>query len=240
LFPPVEGPSAEVLAQSGLYVALRDLKIDDKSSPWTSLAFRRFGGDIHKRTITLKSPLEEVYHVHITSKDAQTFDIDVQKKDGEILGRFTNVNASLPQPTLLQATIAQQQLRTTIVPQIEHHGAPAIASTEEKLHIFQQGQRFMLTIPSPSWLLSLQADAQKAIQGGMRAPMPSVVVDVKVNVGDVVKKGQAIIVLESMKTETVLRADADGVVKTIACAKGDMVEEGTELAMIEPTESKDA
>jgi 3-methylcrotonyl-CoA carboxylase alpha subunit len=98
----------------------------------------------------------------------------------------------------------------------------------------------MLTIPSPSWLLSLQADAQKAIQGGMRAPMPSVVVDVKVNVGDIVKKGQAIVVLESMKTETVLRADADGVVKTIACAKGDMVEEGTELAMIEPTESKDA
>ncbi|PVG01863.1 putative methylcrotonoyl-CoA carboxylase, partial [Serendipita vermifera] len=241
LFPPVEEPSAEVIAQSGLYVALRDLKGDEESSsPWSSLTFRRFGGDVHKRTITLKSSPEEVYHVHITSTGAETFDVDVQKKDGQVLGHFKNVHASLPQSTLLHATLGEQQMRTTIVPQMEHHGAPAIASTEEKLHVFQQGQRFMLTIPSPSWLLSLQADAQKALAGGMRAPMPSVVVDVKVNVGDVVKKGQAIVVLESMKTETVLRADADGVVKSIACAKGDMVEEGTELAMIESTDSKDS
>jgi len=63
--------------------------------------------------------------------------------------------------------------------------------------------------------------------------MPSLVVEVRVKVGDKVEKGQAIVVLESMKTETVLRTDVAGVVKTIGCLKGEMVEEGKELVDIE-------
>jgi 3-methylcrotonyl-CoA carboxylase alpha subunit len=63
--------------------------------------------------------------------------------------------------------------------------------------------------------------------------MPSLVVEVKVKVGDTVKKGQAIVVLESMKTETVLRAGGEGVVKAIGCKNGEMVEEGKELVDIE-------
>ena len=63
--------------------------------------------------------------------------------------------------------------------------------------------------------------------------MPSVVVEVKVKVGDRVEPGQAVVVLESMKTETVLRADSAGVVKAVGCAKGEMVEEGRDLVEIE-------
>jgi 3-methylcrotonyl-CoA carboxylase alpha subunit len=66
--------------------------------------------------------------------------------------------------------------------------------------------------------------------------MPSLVVEVRVAVGEHVKKGQAVVVLESMKTETVLRAPADGVVKAVGCVKGEMVEEGKELVDIEESE----
>jgi 3-methylcrotonyl-CoA carboxylase alpha subunit len=62
--------------------------------------------------------------------------------------------------------------------------------------------------------------------------MPSVVVDVKVKEGDIVKKGQAAVVLESMKTETVLRVEKDGRVSRVGCKKGEMVEEGRELVVI--------
>lgn len=67
--------------------------------------------------------------------------------------------------------------------------------------------------------------------------MPSLVVEVKVKAGDVVEKGQAVVVLESMKTETVLRAGGKGVVKAIGCKNGEMVEEGRELVDIEFEES---
>jgi len=63
--------------------------------------------------------------------------------------------------------------------------------------------------------------------------MPSLVVEVRVKLGDRVEKGQAVVVLESMKTETVLRAVTGGVVKTIGCTNGEMVEEGRELVDIE-------
>ena len=228
--------------QSALYIVLRDLEKDRQlasstTAPWSSLAFRRFGGDVHKRIITLQASPEDVYHVHITSSSGR-YDAQVQNKSGEILGSFKDLDASLPGPKTLHTEIDGQKLHATIVSQLDHHGS-SIASAEEKLHVFAgDSQRYALTIPSPSWLLSLGEDAKKAMKGGgMRAPMPSVIVDVKVAVGDTVKKGQAIVVLESMKTETVLRAEEDGKVVAVACKKGDMVEEGTELAIIESLEA---
>jgi len=63
--------------------------------------------------------------------------------------------------------------------------------------------------------------------------MPSLVVEVRVKLGDRVEEGQAVVVLESMKTETMLRANVAGVVKAIRCKNGEMVEEGKELVDIE-------
>lgn len=102
----------------------------------------------------------------------------------------------------------------------------------EKLHIFNGGAKTTLVIPSPKWLLSLGGDVLNAAKGSLKAPMPSLVVEVRVKIGDRVEKGQAIVVLESMKTETVLRTDVAGVVKAIGCEKGQMVEEGRELVDI--------
>ena len=104
----------------------------------------------------------------------------------------------------------------------------------ERLHVFVDGQKSTLVLPAPKWLLSLGGEVLGAGRGALKAPMPSLVVEVKVSVGDRIEKGQAVVVLESMKTETVLRAEVDGVVKAVGCKNGEMVEEGRELANIEP------
>jgi len=152
------------------------------------------------------------------------------------------VEAALPDPTTLHTVIGPHQSRTTVVSQPGHRVlGSGVAATEEKLHVFQHDDarhRFVLTIPSPAWFVSLEKDAEKAMGGGMRAPMPSLVVDVKVAVGDCIKKGQAVVILESMKTETVLRAEGDATVVSVACAKGDMVDEGKELVVLELIEGK--
>jgi 3-methylcrotonyl-CoA carboxylase alpha subunit len=103
----------------------------------------------------------------------------------------------------------------------------------ERLHVFSSGHKTTLVLPSPNWLLSLGGDLLNATKGALKAPMPSLVVEVRVKLGDRVEKGQAVVVLESMKTETVLRAVTGGVVKTIGCTNGEMVEEGRELVDIE-------
>ena len=48
------------------------------------------------------------------------------------------------------------------------------------------------------------------------------------------QRGAPLIVLEAMKMEHTLRAPADGRLKALKCAVGDVVQEGTELADFEP------
>ena len=70
-------------------------------------------------------------------------------------------------------------------------------------------------------------------KSGVKSPLPGVILDIKVNVGDEVKKGQTIIILEAMKMENSINADKDGKVTTINVSKGESVLEGTDLVIIE-------
>ncbi|KAJ7597841.1 carbamoyl-phosphate synthase L chain, ATP binding domain-containing protein [Mycena floridula] len=236
LFPPLTVPTPEILAQAALFVVLRDhLQASSSSSPWISLASLRFGGDAYERVITLQDELAESdpATVRIKATTLGRFDIFVQTKTGET--QFTNVPAELTSPTSISVTINSQLSKVTIVSQRPPHSIPASQSqnTMERIHVFNAGRKTTLALPHPNWLLSLGVDILIG-KGSLKAPMPSLVVEVKVKVGDRVEKGQAVVVLESMKTETVLRSDVAGSVKAVACRNGEMVEEGKELVDIEP------
>ena len=78
--------------------------------------------------------------------------------------------------------------------------------------------------------------AKPAVGGaksGVKSPLPGVILDIKVNVGDEVKKGQTLIILEAMKMENSINADKDGKVAAINVSKGESVLEGTDLVIIE-------
>ncbi len=64
------------------------------------------------------------------------------------------------------------------------------------------------------------------------APMPGAILDVKVRVGDSVKRGQTLFVLEAMKMENEIPAPQDGVVASVDVVKGGSVETGAVLATI--------
>ncbi len=65
------------------------------------------------------------------------------------------------------------------------------------------------------------------------APMPGLVVRVQVAVGDQVRAGQGVVVMEAMKMENELRAPADGVVRSIEAKPGQAVEKGAVLVAFE-------
>jgi 3-methylcrotonyl-CoA carboxylase alpha subunit len=67
------------------------------------------------------------------------------------------------------------------------------------------------------------------------APLPGTVVALLAEVGATLEKGAPILTLEVMKMEQTLRAPFAGVLKAIKCKVGDIVQEGVELAEIEPT-----
>ncbi|KAF9447810.1 hypothetical protein P691DRAFT_760470 [Macrolepiota fuliginosa MF-IS2] len=247
LFPEIQEPQPELLAQAALYVTLRDqssLSTSKPSSPWQSLSSRRFGGDVHERLITFQTETSDesmTVRVSATPTKPGHYDVTVTTPSGHTT-TYPSVPAHLSSPTSINATIDSVFTKTTIVSQLPPPGVPASHSstTTERLHIFSDGTKTTLVLPSPNWLISLGGDVLSAAaakaKGGLRAPMPSLVVEVKVKVGDTVEKGQAVVVLESMKTETVLRAGGKGVVRAIGCKNGEMVEEGRELIDVEPEE----
>ncbi len=65
------------------------------------------------------------------------------------------------------------------------------------------------------------------------APMPGLVVKVEVEVGQQVRAGQGVVVVEAMKMENELKAPADGVVARIEVQPGQTVEKGATLLVLE-------
>jgi biotin carboxyl carrier protein len=65
------------------------------------------------------------------------------------------------------------------------------------------------------------------------APMPGLVLRVEVEVGQAVKAGQGVVVVEAMKMENELKAPADGVVVSIEVEPGRTVDKGTTLIVLE-------
>lgn len=67
----------------------------------------------------------------------------------------------------------------------------------------------------------------------LKAPMPGMVLDIKIKPGDNITKGQALVVLEAMKMENVLKAEADATVKAVNCKTGSAVEKNEVLVEFE-------
>jgi 3-methylcrotonyl-CoA carboxylase alpha subunit len=78
-------------------------------------------------------------------------------------------------------------------------------------------------------------DEEQVGEDKIVAPLPGTVVALLAEVGAVLEKGAPILTLEVMKMEQTLRAPFAGVLKVIKCKVGDIVQEGVELAEVEPT-----
>lgn len=81
------------------------------------------------------------------------------------------------------------------------------------------------TAPAPA--------AKPAAGGAVKSPLPGVVLDIQVAVGDRVGTGQRLMILEAMKMENNIDSDREGTVKEIKVATGDSVLEGDVLLTIE-------
>ncbi|MGI4835299.1 MAG: biotin/lipoyl-containing protein [Janthinobacterium lividum] len=65
----------------------------------------------------------------------------------------------------------------------------------------------------------------------LKAPMPGLIVDVRVQPGQAVQKGDPLLVLEAMKMENILKAPADGIISSIKVSSRDNVTKGQVLVV---------
>lgn len=85
--------------------------------------------------------------------------------------------------------------------------------------------------PAPAPTTSAPVQASEG--GGITAPMPGSVLDVKVNLGDKVSVGDVVMLLEAMKMEIEVTSTVNGTVKAITVSKGSSVNTGDVLVTVE-------
>ena len=103
-----------------------------------------------------------------------------------------------------------------------------------RLHLWAAGGgHYELTLEDPR----LKEFSATAAQGGLTTPLPGVVVAVATKVGQSVRAGEVLMVIEAMKMEHSISAPYDGTVKVIHFAHGERVPEGSQLLELAPETS---
>ena len=64
------------------------------------------------------------------------------------------------------------------------------------------------------------------------APLPGTITEMKVAVGDTVRKGDTVVILEAMKMQNNIEAECDGTITSVLVSRGDTVMEGAALVTI--------
>jgi geranyl-CoA carboxylase alpha subunit len=101
--------------------------------------------------------------------------------------------------------------------------------SEQTRWVFFQGNVFTFELERSG---SGRRRGAAAAHGGLTAPMPATVRKILVAIGDQVGKGDVLLILEAMKMELPLRADSDGVVESISCREGELVQPGKDLVQL--------
>jgi acetyl/propionyl-CoA carboxylase alpha subunit len=107
-----------------------------------------------------------------------------------------------------------------------------IATRGDEVFIHLDGESYQLSYEHPLERLAHQAHG--TAEDGLRAPMPGSLVIVHAKPGQKVAKGEALLVMESMKMETTLTAARDGVVAQVHYAPGQTFDRDALLLSLEP------
>jgi biotin carboxyl carrier protein len=94
--------------------------------------------------------------------------------------------------------------------------------------VFVDGEVFTFDVEQPG----RRRRPRGTDHGPIEAPMPATVRRIAVAAGDLVARGDLLIVLEAMKMELPIRAGGDGRVEAVSCREGELVEAGRELVRI--------
>ena len=121
------------------------------------------------------------------------------------------------------------------VAHVEVNGTPYLVEMEKVVKtVAKPVVKARPTTPAaPTTKLNRPSAAAAAGAGTIKSPLPGVILNVKVNVGDTVKKGDTIMILEAMKMENAIKADRDGKIASISVKQGESVLEGAALVTIE-------
>ena len=209
-----EGFSANVLSQADMAVFVVTASVIHviKSIRRTLISDQLVGHEYSplEKLVVITNNSAQEYQLLVSGSD-QSYTVDL---DGQLFTFETDWCIGEP---LLRANINGRE----VVSQVDQIG--------QHIHLFHQGSKKEILVVSPRlaelnkhMLIKEKPDTSKLLV----SPMPGLLVKLSVRVGDTVKSGQDIAVIEAMKMENNLCATNDGVVLNIPVSEGDSLAVG--------------
>jgi 3-methylcrotonyl-CoA carboxylase alpha subunit len=216
LLPPAEPASITVLALAALAVTLeRRATVEqtaaasgDRWSPWAAVDGWRLNDQGWDELLMRERDSDILCRIEYLSGGA----IRVHGRDSEVV-----IEGLMDSEGGLDAVIDGRRLRAGMV------------RRDDELVIMLPGETHRLTIIDPR----AAGDLDEGGSGQLNAPMPGKVVQVLVDEGAKVEKGQPLMILEAMKMEHTIAAPGQGTVAKVNFKAGEQVPEGAALLQIE-------
>ncbi|KAL8290704.1 hypothetical protein RB600_006241 [Gaeumannomyces tritici] len=174
---------------------------------------------------------EDVVEVVVTQRGGGLFNARVSRDGEETPREFDNITTGSSSSTrnstktTVRSLSPLARIESTVVRD---------PTNGDRITVFQLGTKTELALAQPPWYE--EALGLKEAAASVVAPMPCKILRNEVGEGDVVEKGTPLVVIESMKMETVIRSPQDGVIKKLAHKEGDICKAGTVLVLFEEAE----
>ncbi len=185
----------------------------DNSNIWTQIGFWRNSGTIASFEID-----EKTYDIQFVDKDKNNFTLSIDNQKHTICGRFN-------EPNVIRFKFDKNYYN-------------AFCSSDKKGNGFVTIEGYTFSIIRKDILpeemsVSELIESSGIVSNTVKAPMPGRIVDIQVSVNQEVKKGDVLVILESMKMENQILAPKDGIIKEIFVAKTEMVDGNKTLIELE-------
>ncbi|GAA5806025.1 hypothetical protein HPULCUR_011553 [Helicostylum pulchrum] len=221
LFKDPVAPDATTLALAASALRLKEIDNIKKSSqdpysPWsTHIDSFRINNINHRKFAVTAN--DHPYEVVVSTNAEKSHLVDMEVIDAvtqETIKTFSAVESRMDSDGLMVSSIDSKTLKSNVV------------LHNEDVVVFDEFGRTTFKLPTPGYL-SATGDGHGA--GTVKTPMPCKISQVLVKPGQLIAKGDTIIILEAMKMEHVIKAPVAGTIDQVLYAVGDLVGENKSL-----------
>ncbi|GMI02803.1 hypothetical protein TrVE_jg10625 [Triparma verrucosa] len=221
-----EGVEASDTAKglAALALAIEGIK---STNGFVDNGFRLHGRE--QRILNFKSNDDTTSQINVWSNRDGSYDIEVSPDKV-----FTNVKGSYDVANrTITAVIDNKAFKASAV--ISNDGNDRVVSLwSQEAGKFFEDKEYYAAITVEGDIVGASVGSGAA--GAVLSPMPGKIVSVNYAVGDVVKAGDVVMILEAMKMEHPLIAPGDGVIGSLGGGEGDLIQDGQQLFVVEAEE----
>lgn len=194
----------EVLAQVALACLHEDAAlVTQKTAKFegSAVGFGPGYQEHHMSFTDSESANSEIFEVKVRQIGENTFNVRVGEHNFERVTSHPNVSSRI-----ITSFFPHTRLDSTVI------------RDGDSIVVFQRGMQYRLSVPRAKWME--KALGMKDVTNSVLAPMPCKVLRVEAQAGDMVEKDQPLVVIESMKMETVIRSPQKGKIAKVVHQTG--------------------